>query len=837
MKKKLYILLFLYLFPFNIIKGQSYNNIRSTQTLTIRSILQDHRGKLWFSAGKSLYNYDGYDIRNVSISGVDSLKAINCMQINSDNIMILGCEKGLSRFDLRSNHLSIDNLFSGQNVKDIAIDGKDEWIGTDKGLYKNGSLVCNTKESKDILCLDKSGDYIYAGCYTGLWRYDILKKTWKQICSGEIPLVSSIINVPYKNILYLGTATSLLSYNPSTERVETVESSLPVVKCLLSTADSSILIGTDNGLYIKEKDKLSHILHDARDDKSIPGDALWCMCLDNSHNLWIGTDNGLSMKPSNNLVDIIPLSSLTHSSEGNQISCMLHDRKGRWWLGGSHGLIVFEGRLVSGDSYIWYKMNDSTHPIPHNRIRVIHEDNSSGIWIGGDGGLLRYDESLGQISRYSIQGDKNNWVYDIRSNKDSTLTVITFDGVYVLNPSDVSGDTFIPLKSEALSDLPTVQQSALYDGKLWSLTQEGISITDSDSVKHTNIYLSDRFLSIYFDPISKKIFLGGADKVAVIDSSNYSLFSNTQNLYVTDISINGITHINYSIEPNENIVFQHDENNLIICFSDFNYNKDKVSSYSFRLGKEGKWVQLVFGQNDILLSDLSPGSYELYVTPLGSESSSESLSPILRFQIMRAWYQTWWAWSIYILILLSLISLITLYILQKRRMQIERRRRDIMLSRAKQKASLLESDNTSLQHQLHLQMLSKADEHSELSSDDEFILKITRLIEDNIDNPDLSVASLSQLSGISSKQLSRKLKQLTDMTTVEFIRNTRLQKAALLLMNDRFTIAEVMYMVGFSNASYFTRSFVNKYGMTPSEYRSQEIQESPLTISNNEKEQ
>jgi len=69
------------------------------------------------------------------------------------------------------------------------------------------------------------------------------------------------------------------------------------------------------------------------------------------------------------------------------------------------------------------------------------------------------------------------------------------------------------------------------------------------------------------------------------------------------------------------------------------------------------------------------------------------------------------------------------------------------------------------------------------------------------------------------KQLYRKLKQLTGMSTVEYIRSIRLKKAAILLQNGNFTISEVMYSVGFSNASYFTRAFSSEFGKSPSEYK------------------
>ena len=83
-----------------------------------------------------------------------------------------------------------------------------------------------------------------------------------------------------------------------------------------------------------------------------------------------------------------------------------------------------------------------------------------------------------------------------------------------------------------------------------------------------------------------------------------------------------------------------------------------------------------------------------------------------------------------------------------------------------------------------------------------------------------NLAMLSEVMGVSKKQLYRKIKQCSDQMAVEYIRKLRLQKAASLLRNPRFTINEVMYMVGFSNPSYFSRSFTSEFGMTPTEYRS-----------------
>ena len=104
------------------------------------------------------------------------------------------------------------------------------------------------------------------------------------------------------------------------------------------------------------------------------------------------------------------------------------------------------------------------------------------------------------------------------------------------------------------------------------------------------------------------------------------------------------------------------------------------------------------------------------------------------------------------------------------------------------------------------------------SPDEKFLTYITEVIEQNLSNSDLNVTRLSELSGYHSKQIYRRVKQLTGYTTVEYIKGIRMKKAAMLLAKKQFMISEVMYMVGFSDSSYFSKCFVEKYGKTPRQY-------------------
>ena len=67
------------------------------------------------------------------------------------------------------------------------------------------------------------------------------------------------------------------------------------------------------------------------------------------------------------------------------------------------------------------------------------------------------------------------------------------------------------------------------------------------------------------------------------------------------------------------------------------------------------------------------------------------------------------------------------------------------------------------------------------SQDEKFLITITQLIEDHISDSDLNVNALCNLSGIGSKQIYRKVKQLTGMSPIEYIKSIRMKKATMLL--------------------------------------------------------
>ncbi len=107
------------------------------------------------------------------------------------------------------------------------------------------------------------------------------------------------------------------------------------------------------------------------------------------------------------------------------------------------------------------------------------------------------------------------------------------------------------------------------------------------------------------------------------------------------------------------------------------------------------------------------------------------------------------------------------------------------------------------------------------SPDDRLMERIMKVVNQNMSNKNLSVELLATEVGLSRSQLHRKLKELTNQSTRDFLRNVRMKQAAQLLGEKNHAISEVAQMVGYDNLSTFSVCFKELYGVSPSAYRRQ----------------
>lgn len=118
----------------------------------------------------------------------------------------------------------------------------------------------------------------------------------------------------------------------------------------------------------------------------------------------------------------------------------------------------------------------------------------------------------------------------------------------------------------------------------------------------------------------------------------------------------------------------------------------------------------------------------------------------------------------------------------------------------------------------HSLMVAPTVEDGRKNVDEKFVKKVMNVVEAHISDPEFNVEVLASEIGMSSAHLSRKLKTLTQFSANEIIKKYRIKKASLLLENKAGNVSEVMYDVGFSNLSYFSKCFREEFGVTPKDY-------------------
>lgn len=103
-------------------------------------------------------------------------------------------------------------------------------------------------------------------------------------------------------------------------------------------------------------------------------------------------------------------------------------------------------------------------------------------------------------------------------------------------------------------------------------------------------------------------------------------------------------------------------------------------------------------------------------------------------------------------------------------------------------------------------------------NDEVLMRRIMKSVNEHLSEPDFNVERLSEDIGLSRAQLHRKMKEITGISSSEFVRNIRLEQAAKLICEGKINITQVAYAVGYNNQTHFSTVFKKHFGMSPTDY-------------------
>jgi AraC-like DNA-binding protein len=112
----------------------------------------------------------------------------------------------------------------------------------------------------------------------------------------------------------------------------------------------------------------------------------------------------------------------------------------------------------------------------------------------------------------------------------------------------------------------------------------------------------------------------------------------------------------------------------------------------------------------------------------------------------------------------------------------------------------------------------KLDDNILSPQDKSFMTNLYQLMENELSNPELDVARMTEMLKISRTKFYYKVKGLTGENPSFFFKTYKLNRAAELLVEGKYTVSEIADLTGFSTLSHFSKSFKKQFGITPSEY-------------------
>ena len=386
-----------------------------------------------------------------------------------------------------------------------------------------------------------------------------------------------------------------------------------------------------------------------------------------------------------------------------------------------------------------------------------------------------------KVTALAFDGDRTLWVgtdrglgrYDLSAKEYAPLATSLFDSVSALE-LDADGRLWICARNHFLTYLPGEDRFLS-----WSVS-DGFRPNDIKMLYQNSM-----------DP--DYLYMGGSGGLVQVDRSLPVPAPERLSIFLDQLDVNGKT----ALPQMEGNAIRVPWNYQSLNASFLVKGNDAFQRILFRYTVEGSLTR-TFDSYDsrLTLPVLSPGTYQVLVSCMTKGGDFTAPVRMLQVTVLPPWYRTPWFYA-----LLALLGAAALAWLVRRLQQ----RKEL-------------ENKSSMAHFLE-GMLQEPEEETLTPSDPEFRGKLDAVIRENLSDPDLDVKFLTERLLMSRTALYEKVKQETGMGVKDYINRIRIERSVELLMGTDKSISEISYEVGFSYPRYFSTSFKNMKGVTPTRYK------------------
>lgn len=770
----------------------------------------------WIGTEGALYCAD-QALQNFSkIAALDG-NSVKCLDEDQDGNLYIGTDNGLYRMAMNNSleHFVHDSRNEATIPNNIVwscyVDKwQNVWIGTDHGLSRLSTHTYYRFTSLDKITFSGEGNCLHAILQTrsGDW--------WMGGTNGLIHYAEGVrvqgAASEYQNVVWYK------QNNPSAPLAHNR------VRKIYEDKEGDVWICTDHGINLYQK-STGKLLNFIVYDKTGKYSTAWAYDIlqDQMGRMWMASyQGGVFVLDKQRLLAAISLSS---AATATCVADYHFSDKGKNALSGLHiGQLVLDGKgFVWASSYNHLDRIDTrtlciSHIPGNDAINYLMKSGNGNVWVGYNASVKCFMVNLPMKGK---ELESKEWKIDAKvvsmCDVENKVWVVAGNVCSVLDPENNSFRFFIPMESPN---------------------------------------------NIYYSKLNHEVVMGGNDGFISIRADLSMPKDDKAQLLLAGIVVNGRQTQDVLLDENiegtpgvspvglKTLVLKHDENNFTLQLSDLPFADHPTAVYAYRLeGSDHEWHYLDKGDLDITYNGLSYGDYHLTVHMVDGEGNIGDEVYQLEISVLPPWYLTIWCKLFYLtLLIVCIVWVINAHFVRKQLKEAKKQKEEILeqvQARMKFYANLADELKNAAAHRSfdevnHLVVsnldVNASDSESESAMivnfngqqttpeveidelDKKLLDEIKETIEENMVDSDFNVSMLQEKMGMGNKQLYRKLKALTGQTPVEYIRDMRMQKAAKLLKAGKFSVSEVMYTVGFSNSSYFSKCFSKAFGMTPTEF-------------------
>lgn len=770
----------------------------------------------WIGTEGALYCAD-QALQNFSkIAALDG-NSVKCLDEDQDGNLYIGTDNGLYRMAMNNSleHFVHDSRNEATIPNNIVwscyVDKwQNVWIGTDHGLSRLSTHTYYRFTSLDKITFSGEGNCLHAILQTrsGDW--------WMGGTNGLIHYAEGVrvqgTASEYQNVVWYK------QNNPSAPLAHNR------VRKIYEDKEGDVWICTDHGINLYQK-STGKLLNFIVYDKTGKYSTAWAYDIlqDQMGRMWMASyQGGVFVLDKQRLLAAISLSS---AATATCVADYHFSDKGKNALSGLHiGQLVLDGKgMVWASSYNHLDRIDTrtlriSHIPGNDAINYLMKSGNGNVWVGYNASVKCFMVNLPMMGQ---ELESKEWKIGAKvvsmCNVENKVWVVAGNVCSVLDPENNSFRFFIPMETPN---------------------------------------------NIYYSKLNHEVVMGGNDGFISIRADLSMPKDDKAQLLLAGIVVNGRQTQDALLDENiegtpgvspvglKTLVLEHDENNFTLQLSDLPFADHPTAVYAYRLeGSDHEWHYLDKGDLDITYNGLSYGDYHLTVRMVDGEGNIGDEVYQLEISVLPPWYLTIWCKLFYLTLLIVCIAwVINAHFVRKQLKEAKKQKEEILeqvQARMKFYANLADELKNAAAHRSfdevnHLVVsnldVNASDRESESAMivnfngqqttpeveidelDKKLLDEIKETIEENMVDSDFNVSVLQEKMGMGNKQLYRKLKAITGQTPVEYIRDMRMQKAAKLLKAGKFSVSEVMYTVGFSNSSYFSKCFSKAFGMTPTEF-------------------